>query len=824
MDDTKLNMLRQYLAMRWALVPLHHVSAMQEQPYCSCRQGNACTSAGKHPRLAAWQREENLVRTEVQLLQWPAETNWGLATGRASGVWALDIDPKNGGTAALDDLFRAGLLQRTRRHWTGSGGQHLLYRLPIGWVPTNRTGALPPGIDVRGDGGQIVLPPSVSGVGRYEVDTTMPLDVSDALPALLDLIRPAPVRHVPKVIMERVDPGGRYATYARRAVDGELRALRETHSGRNSRAWAAAVRIIELAHAPWAELDLDDEYDAWREAGHAHPDGLNVPPTELDAVWRSALRHVGGREASGPPDRPWPPAGDVELLDFLAAPVGSGTATGAVQQTSPGDPFAPLPRPGLSATPMSSRTVTEPSGRPASTAGLSLPEEFWTARPVLRQIRQAAHERVVSGDVLFYSVLARLASLWPHTVRLHSGIGSGASANLYVAVVGPSGAGKTSGVSVARELLPVPHWLASDDYAEDWPLGTGEGIAESYMGSKRVPVDDKSTDVKTGQPKMHSVRTQVRHNALLHADEGEVLTRMLQRQGATIGETLRRGWVGATIGQSNGRAETTRIIKEGRYSLGLIIGFQPETAQPLLADGAAGTPQRFLWAWALDAAVPDIPPAPPGPLGGVWRPAPADPGGTGWLIGDPFSDVDQTPVSFDEAIMAELGTAHRARMRGEEGAALPVLDAHMPLTMVKVAALLAQLDGRRHVTTEDWRLAGMVWRTSCAVRDHSIELGRQQRGKERAGEIRHHADREGAAEAARLRVREGAFDARVARVARRLAMFVYAEKDVPRAALRRSLPSRDRGAFDEALDMSVANGWVARDDAHLVPGSVPPPS
>lgn len=816
MDDTKLNMLRQYLAMGWALVPLHHVLGGVSS-LCSCKQGVTCKSAGKHPRLSAWQREENLVRTEIQLLQWPAETSWGLATGRASGVWALDIDPKNGGMEGFQQLEAAGLIHLTRQHQTGSGGWHLLYKMPLNFAPTNRTGALPPGIDVRGDGGQIVLPPSVSGVGPYVVAQNYM--ISSAAPGLLELIRPAPVRHVPKVIMERVDPGGRYATYARRAVDGELRALRETHSSRNSRAWAAAVRIIELAHAPWAELDLDDEYNAWREAGHAHPDGLDVPPTELDAVWRSALRHVGGREASGPPDRPWPPAGDVELLDFLKAPVGSGTATGAVQQTSPGDPFAPLPRPGQSAPPVAVSTAQQGQQPPAV---LSLPEEFWAARPVLRQIRQAAHARVVSGDVLFYSVLARLASLWPHTVRLHSGIGSGASANLYVAVVGPSGAGKTSGVSVARELLPVPHWLASDDYAEDWPLGTGEGIAESYMGSKRVPVDDKSTDVKTGLTKMHAVRTQVRHNALLHADEGEVLTRMLQRQGATIGETLRRGWVGATIGQSNGRAETTRIIKEGRYSLGLIIGFQPETAQPLLADGAAGTPQRFLWAWALDAAVPDIPPAPPGPLGGVWRPAPADPGGTGWLIGDPFSDVDQTPVSFDETIMAELGTAHRARMRGEEGAALPVLDAHMPLTMVKVAAILAQLDGRRHVTTEDWRLAGMVWRTSCAVRDHSIELGRQQRGKERAGEIRHHADREGAAEAARLQVREGAFDAQVARVARRLADQVQQKKDVQRAELRRLVTSKDRGVFEDALILAIENGWVARDDAHLIPGPVAP--
>jgi hypothetical protein len=808
MDDNKLNTLTQYLAMGWALVPLHHVPVVLDTggPVCSCRAGVACKSAGKHPRLSAWQLEANLVRTVEQLQAWPIETNWGLATGRASGIWALDVDPKSGGTLALDQLARAGLLQRTRRHWTGGGGQHLLYHMPPDFVPTNRTGKLPPGIDVRGDGGQIVLPPSVSGIGAYTLDSTMPAEVSDAFPALLDLIRPMPVAvHVPRDIMARVDPGGRYAAYARSAVDGELRSLRETHSSRNSRAWAAAVRIIELAHAPWAGLDIDREYDAWREAGHAHPGGVDVPPSELDAVWRSALRHVGGREAAPPPDKPWPPRGDADILDFLAGPVASPIAVGPTNAQP--DPFAPLPKPGSIAGPQQ----TGP--------GLTLPEEFWAARPVLAHIRRAAYARAVSGDVLLYSLLARLASLWPHTVQLHTGISTGASANLYAAVVGPSGSGKSSGVGVARDLLPVPHWLAGADYAEDWPLGTGEGIAESYMGQKRVPVDDKSTDVKTGLPKMHAVRTQVRHNALLHADEGEVLTRMLERAGATIGETLRRGWVGGTIGQSNGRAETTRIVKAGRYSLGLVIGFQAETAQPLLNDAAAGTPQRFLWCWALDASTPDQPPEHPGPLTTVWRPPTPDPG---WVIGDPFSDVDQTPVSFADEIKAELGREHRARLRGEGGAQLAELDAHRPLMLVKVAALLAQLDGRRQVDAADWKLARVVWDTSCAVRDHVVELGRRAAGKARAADVGRHVERESAAESARLDVHQGHYDARVARVARRLASFVANEKDVPRAALRRSLPSRDRDAFDEALDMAVANGWVARDEAHLIPGPVPP--
>jgi hypothetical protein len=373
MDDSKLNTLSQYLSMGWALVPLHHVMGAT----CSCRAAGACKSAGKHPRLSAWQREANLVRTVERLSSWPTETNWGLATGRASGVWALDVDPKNGGREALQVIMDAGLLAPTRAHGTGGNGRHFLYRMPGDFVPTNRTGALPPGIDVRGDGGQIVLPPSVSGVGAYELDGTMPLDVSDAFPGLLDLIRPpAPVPRPPRELVARADPGGRWESYARAAVDGELRSLAETHSSRNSRAWAAACRVIELCNAPWAGLDADDEYDRWREAGHAHPGGIDVPPTELDAVWRSALRHVAGRPAEAPADKPWPPRGDVDTLDFQPGP---GSTTAEPGPAQPLTPFAPIAN-GVSA---------GSAGSPPPT-GPTVAEDPFTLEVARQKLRMAA--------------------------------------------------------------------------------------------------------------------------------------------------------------------------------------------------------------------------------------------------------------------------------------------------------------------------------------------------------------------------------------------------------------------------------------------------
>jgi hypothetical protein len=48
---------------------------------------------------------------------------------------------------------------------TGSGGRHLLLKHPGQRVP-NSAGVLGPGLDVRGDGGYIVVPPSLHASGR----------------------------------------------------------------------------------------------------------------------------------------------------------------------------------------------------------------------------------------------------------------------------------------------------------------------------------------------------------------------------------------------------------------------------------------------------------------------------------------------------------------------------------------------------------------------------------------------------------------------------------------------------------------------------------
>lgn len=94
-----------------------------------------------------------------------ADDNVAIATGTASGVWVLDVDGKEG-LAALSDLERRhGSLPETVCQETGGGGRQYFFRL-TGEQVRNRAKLGGQPIDVRGEGGYVVAPPSVHPNGR----------------------------------------------------------------------------------------------------------------------------------------------------------------------------------------------------------------------------------------------------------------------------------------------------------------------------------------------------------------------------------------------------------------------------------------------------------------------------------------------------------------------------------------------------------------------------------------------------------------------------------------------------------------------------------
>jgi predicted transcriptional regulator len=444
-------------------------------------------------------------------------------------------------------------------------------------------------------------------------------------------------------------------------------------------------------------------------------------------------------------------------------------------------------------------SVTEPNdGRPSH---LNIPEEFWAARPLFAHIRQAAHSRCDSADVAFYAVLARLSAQWPHFVGLHSGMKGTATPSILAAICGPSGAGKSSSIGGARALLPTPIGLD----CPEMPIGSGEGVIEAYMGVVEEPgVEDEATG-KVGKPR--KVRQQVRHNVLFNVDEGATLTKLTERNGATLGEVLRTAWSGGLLGQANASVDTHRVIQSGTYSIGMTIGLQVHTSKTLLSEDAIdlGFAQRFLWCWAIDPAVPEEAPAWPGQInnmGHVLR------GGR---------------VDYVATIRQRLFAAQRAATRGEIVA--EAIDSHKPLMLVKLSALLCVLDLRDEVTEEDWQLAEMLWATSCAVRDYL--LGKHQ-AKAVSEAMRHResvVQTAAASAVAAGRAQEDEREAATLRCALVLARRVHKDhgQAVSRSDARRGLRSQQRSLFEDALDVALDRGWVKADgESSLYPlGDLP---
>ena len=92
--------------------------------------------------------------------RWPT-ANVGVPTGKKSGLAVLDVDLGSDGPKSLAKLEGASVpAPKTIRVRTGGGGTHIYFRYPGDVEIRNSAGLLGSGLDVRGEGGYVVVPPS----------------------------------------------------------------------------------------------------------------------------------------------------------------------------------------------------------------------------------------------------------------------------------------------------------------------------------------------------------------------------------------------------------------------------------------------------------------------------------------------------------------------------------------------------------------------------------------------------------------------------------------------------------------------------------------
>ena len=159
----------EYCRRGWKIFP---VWGIRKGGYCMCGD-DKCPNPGKHPRKAKW--KEEATSDEVQWRMWFDEAGGILNIGSPMGdnqMLAVDVDVGEGKYGGkVIDYYRSIEDFDTLAQQTPSGGKHYIFQRPSGadWMSPATSNTAAHGLDRRGDGGYIVVSPSVGANGkRYQ--------------------------------------------------------------------------------------------------------------------------------------------------------------------------------------------------------------------------------------------------------------------------------------------------------------------------------------------------------------------------------------------------------------------------------------------------------------------------------------------------------------------------------------------------------------------------------------------------------------------------------------------------------------------------------
>lgn len=285
-----------YAEQGWPVLPCYEPKGNG----CSCRHP-ACTSPGKHPRTARGLRDASTAPEMIERWwrQWP-DANVAVRTGVVSKLVVLDIDVDKRGLATIQRLTQGhGPLPATVTVRTGSGGWHYYFAHPGGIVP-NSTSRLGPGLDVRGDGGYVVAPPSrhVSG-SVYRLTTSGMLA---PLPSWIARVRKHIEPLTPASSCDLPPPGRSSTSWARAALAGEVDRVRSAVEGtRNASLNRAAFALGQLIGA--GHLGVDVVRNGLTAAGLGAGLGESEVRATINSGLRAGIRLPRGSRSRAPESR-----------------------------------------------------------------------------------------------------------------------------------------------------------------------------------------------------------------------------------------------------------------------------------------------------------------------------------------------------------------------------------------------------------------------------------------------------------------------------------------------------------------------------------------
>lgn len=164
MSTPLMDYVEHYRGLGWTPIPLHDVHL----GHCSCRKSVECTSTGKHPRVTqADAKAADLKTWQDWIGRWP-KMNLAILTGSEFGFFVVDIDPRHGGDINFAKFCEFhGAPPVTLEAQSGGGGRHLFFKTNCDQPIKSDSNVLGLGIDIRGEGGIIVVEPSLTQ-GAYK--------------------------------------------------------------------------------------------------------------------------------------------------------------------------------------------------------------------------------------------------------------------------------------------------------------------------------------------------------------------------------------------------------------------------------------------------------------------------------------------------------------------------------------------------------------------------------------------------------------------------------------------------------------------------------
>ena len=245
-DPFPLDAALLYASRGWLVFPCHTATPSG----CSCGLPD-CGSPAKHPRIAHGFKSASRDPATIQRWwsRWP-EANIAVRTGRESGLVVIDVDPPHGGMLSMRRLVAAdGPLPKGPVVRTGSGGAHLYFRHPGEPVRNSAGTRLGPGVDIRGDGGYVVVPPSRHASGalyEWRDDIRFLPEMPDSLARRIQSTR----RPENTSQREPIRLDDAVSAWARSALEGEAQHVRAAGQGtRNSTLNRAAFCLGQIVGA-----------------------------------------------------------------------------------------------------------------------------------------------------------------------------------------------------------------------------------------------------------------------------------------------------------------------------------------------------------------------------------------------------------------------------------------------------------------------------------------------------------------------------------------------------------------------------------------------